>query len=1102
MGGIIKSAVKVASNTVEGIGQAAFGAVKTVAGGVTGVFTGDYSLMRDGLTDVAGGIGTTLTLGWTDPSDNKDKVEAFIDTLNPEEPEKEFHGRKVMVTSPDAPKRVIYGKTRVGGNLIAFETSGDDSAIAHMVVVLAPHRCDAVEEVWLGDQLAWKLGEGAKGQFIGKLAVYVELGNQLGANAVAVANMPNWTFDHKVRGCTYLYLELAYDKEVYGRGTPNVSAVVRGKSDILDPRTGTTGYTDNHALVVLDYLRYYYGFRVDSSEYNTDSFILGAAVCDEPVTVIGGGTEKRYTVNGTMSLAASPLDNLTSLLKAGAAYCPYVQGEFQYVSGKYIAPVLTLTEHDMIGGYQLISNSAGKAGTVNTVRASIVDPDADYEVRQLKPMQIAGYISVDGEELSIDAKFPFTSSQSTARRLSKLAIERSRYGLTIQATFTPKALKLSVGDRITLDSDLYGWTKVFRVEAVAFAVESGVSLSLREDAAAVWNWSVDDDEVLPVPPAISLPSRLPIPVPTGFSVSEAINTPASDKADKSTITFTSTLPTDDRVESAKYQYRLVGESQWIDVRYDEATASHSLVVLSNGANYEFSAQSITFNGRVSEQRATVTYQVHKVAISRVDTTAQIKLPTPQRLILQNRIDPRENRFHWKGGDAVFTWAELSSTTPANISQSLAGRVDLHQIGYDVRVYNATTGELIFTKGDIKDNTFTFAYDLNKRLSKSGTPARNIRLVLSSVSAGGYQSESVEIICSNPAPSAVTGIRTESDPFSISVEYARPEDRDWIGVKARLNAGGQVVKDYELYDSNKIVFTGLQQNTEYTIDLVSVDEFGEGGSTSTVVSTVDLGATDITGLGAWATQTDPVDLAFIQANMQNDAIASEKISSITAAKITAGQITAQVDVGTGVLIDGANGIVQTVTAAGEYAVTMGAHTLNAKQYALSVALGTTVLFGCTVDGNAAFAGELEAATGTLNSVTANSDFTVDPFNGYGQKMRLGFDDGTSLGSSTGFQFFGDLSGNVYNTFRTQYRGPTTASATDFVGIDFQLNTSNNSKTGVPLSMLMNTSSGDMTSSFRGDVILLNDGSGVVLTSPNGTKYKLTVDNSGNLTTVAY
>ena len=105
-----------------------------------------------------------------------------------------------------------------------------------------------------------------------------------------------------------------------------------------------------------------------------------------------------------------------------------------------------------------------------------------------------------------------------------------------------------------------------------------------------------------------------------------------------------------------------------------------------------------------------------------------------------------------------------------------------------------------------------------------------------------------------------------------------------------------------------------------LNCTSVDQFGAGSSTSTITSTQAIEAEQVDGLSNWATELNPVDLAFIQANMENDAIESEKIASLVAGKITAGQIDVAVDIGTGVRLNGATGTVTTTT--NDYNVIMG------------------------------------------------------------------------------------------------------------------------------------------------------------------------------------
>ncbi len=174
--------------------------------------------------------------------------------------------------------------------------------------------------------------------------------------------------------------------------------------------------------------------------------------------------------------------------------------------------------------------------------------------------------------------------------------------------------------------------------------------------------------------------------------------------------------------------------------------------------------------------------------------------------------------------------------------------------------------------------------------------------------GDGLSDTVDI--SNPQPNAPSSISTQVGFTSIKVNFTNPDDFDFVGVKVEFRISGGVFSSPLLVTSNEVLVEGLSDGTEYEIRLTSVDSLGDGSSTSVIATTKSLNATDVSGLSNWATKTDPVDLVFINANMDNNSLSSDKIVNLTAAKITAGQITVQVDVGTGVFLDGANGVIQT------------------------------------------------------------------------------------------------------------------------------------------------------------------------------------------------
>ncbi len=59
--------------------------------------------------------------------------------------------RELTIRSAIAPRRYIYGRDRVGGQLVYAEVTGDKKQFLHLVLALAAHECEAIEEVWFGD---------------------------------------------------------------------------------------------------------------------------------------------------------------------------------------------------------------------------------------------------------------------------------------------------------------------------------------------------------------------------------------------------------------------------------------------------------------------------------------------------------------------------------------------------------------------------------------------------------------------------------------------------------------------------------------------------------------------------------------------------------------------------------------------------------------------------------------------------------------------------------------------------------------------------------------------------------------------------------------
>lgn len=513
-------------------------------------------------------------------------------------PEKQvFEDRKQMANGADTPRQFVYGHVRIGGQLVYWEPTGADSRYMHMIVVLAPHGMNQINEIYFNDTLAFDASGVAQGDFAGKATVVKVAEPRATALPEAVAALEEWTESHILIDHSYLYIRLDYDKDAFSRGMPSVSTVVQGKNDIYDPRTDSFGYTRNHALIVLDQILNKNGFNCIDTEYGTQSFIDGANICDEQVPA-STGTENRYTLDCVLSFSNTPQSNVSSLLSAGAAGLSFDQGVFQYIAGKYVAPIVDYDESDLVGGL-VFTTGLSKAQVANVAKGSFLDARQNFDKVQYKPIEITKYSAADGEELVLELNAPMTTSPTQARRMGKLAIEHSRFGVRLQASFKFKALQLIEGDRITLSIARLGWDKkVFRVLAGGYSISltEGITMSLAEDAPEVWDWTEGEALDIPQAPSMILPDS-GLNAPTNLSISESLYT-TTNTSDTKTRAIFSWVSGGVRSAMFAAQYRPEGgdwETVSTDWRDDQITINDIQL-----GRHEFRVQGVTDLGRTSD----------------------------------------------------------------------------------------------------------------------------------------------------------------------------------------------------------------------------------------------------------------------------------------------------------------------------------------------------------------------------------------------------------------------------------------------------------------------------------------------------------------------
>ena len=464
-------------------------------------------------------------------------------------PTPDFQDRAISTNSPGSPRRVIYGKAKIGGQYAMVETSGTNQEDLNIIYIFASHPCDAVEQVYLNDKLVRDnsdLTTNIDPDFSGKLTTIASIDGLGNVPASISSAFPSFKESYQFKGLSYLFCQFKYDPELY-RGIPNVSLVVRGKNDILDTRTDTTGYTANAALCELDWLRNFMSVKDAQTnepiiEIDNPEWDLAADDCD---TLVAGKdpeggdiTEPRFELNGTISLQGPKLESLVRMAQNGGVIPRYEQGVWGAVVQEFVAPIVDLNEDDLLSPIQVLTG-ANKQDKINTIKGSFISELNNFEQIEYPSLESPTALADDLELLERTIDYQFSSSPSQCRRLSKIALEKSRFGLSFNATFKIKTWEYPVGTRIRFSYDRFGWDNlIFRIVARDIDGINGVDLSLVQDAEEIYSWNEGDALAVVVPAPLNLPNPNLILVPESLTAIEELYIANTSKSVKARVEFT------------------------------------------------------------------------------------------------------------------------------------------------------------------------------------------------------------------------------------------------------------------------------------------------------------------------------------------------------------------------------------------------------------------------------------------------------------------------------------------------------------------------------------------------------------------------------------
>lgn len=645
--------------------------------------------------------------------------------------------RTVTTKQALAPRQIVYGKTRVGGTIVYLETTGRDlgsingqqitetNAYLHIVIAFAGHEINTFDTdvvagnswIYLNDQKIPYVKDTTNAVISGTYAGKVKVFTKTGTDNQTVFDLLDssstlWTSNHRLRGIACAYVRLEFDANVFPNGVPNISFVVEGKK-VYDPRTTLTAYSNNPALCLADYLcDVRYGLGADyATEIDETALTAAANICDENVTLAAGGTEKRYTLNGSFDTSVAPETVINNMLSAMGGKLIYTNGKWKILAAAYNTPTLTFDEDDLRSGIK-IQSLVSRRELFNGVKGTFKSVADEYIASDFPPIISDTYIAQDNdEEILKSIELPFTTSPSMAQRLAKIELLKARQQISLVLPLKLIGLKANVGDVVNVTNTRMGWSaKPFEVISATTVFDNdtiGVDLELRETASSIYDWSTDEESPYDPSPNTNLPNP--------FSVGSATNfTWTQDKFYVTGLGSLSwTAPTDSFVSS--YKLRIVYDPYVSGSKSDAQIAKIDRETTVYGTSF-------TITDLPSGYYTAYLTSVNQMGVSGSAVTVAVYIPPPpiisrvSGLELDLGQDGESHGTKWTGKDVKIKWrpAAVESSFEINDEEPYgaeSGFTDWYLKDYLVEVYNASD-ELLrqeFVPG------VTYTYTLEKNL---------------------------------------------------------------------------------------------------------------------------------------------------------------------------------------------------------------------------------------------------------------------------------------------------------------------------------------------------------------------------------------------------
>jgi hypothetical protein len=743
--------------------------------------------------------------------------------------------------SNDASIPVIYGERLVGGTRVFLDSGGGTTnQYLYMAIVMAEGEINSIEEIRIDDKaVTWasSLSDGTEVEVNSSDANFYKADpNVEGSSAESLIRvephfgtdgqsasgilsaLSNWGANHKLSGLCYLALRFKWNQDAF-TGIPRVQAKIKGKK--VKTYNGSlveqsASYSVNPAWCLLDYLtNERYGKGLAISSIDLQSFYDASLVCETQVTPYSGGSDINiFDTNAVIDTSRKIIENVRELVKGCRGYLPYSSGKYSLVIETTGTASITLTEDDILNGYNLSSPS--KNERYNRCIVSFVNPDRNFQVDEVQfpPIDDSGLPSADQHAtmknadggILLEGRFDFKTITSPyqAEEMAEIILRRSRESLTLSLNVSFDAYDLAIGEIVNITHSSLGFSaKPFRIIEITFNEDYTIGLSLVEYQASHYTWATKTQQA--TIPTTNLPNPFTIQPPSSITLDDQL-IEYNDGTVIVALDITIGASSDSFVDYYQVEYKLNAD-----------------------ANFIIYSQGKGLNHRVLN---VIDQQQYDVRVKAVNTLGVSSTYVSASRTIIGAIEPPSDVEDFScnivGQEAHLSWSQIP---------------DLDLAYYQLRFSEETDGSADW------QNSVNLVSKVSRPATSISVPARAGTYLIKAVDKLGNFSSNATAIISNVA-----------DTVNHNAVATQSEHPDFLGTNTNTVIADDSIRldSSELFDSASGLFD--DETTRFFDSGVSNADFFATGNYE-FANVIDIGAKHTARITASLTQTsdNPDDL---------------------------------------------------------------------------------------------------------------------------------------------------------------------------------------------------------------------------------------------------